>query len=182
MLAAWGQALVALALTGVGCVGSGVGVPDPVGAGGDVPGSAAEILALLDVRCGQRCHKGGAAPKGLSLEPTRAFAQLVGVYSAEVPTMLRVAPGQPEQSYLIAKLAATDARRVASRMPRGGPDYLTRPQIRAIEAWIAAGARADWVASQDLPDATGPGTVAGRSGRPAATDGAGDSSSREDVP
>ncbi len=139
-----------------GCVGSGAGVPDLEEASGAIPASTADILLLLEARCGQQCHRGGAAPKGLSLEPGRALQLLVGVESVEAPGMLRVNPGHPEQSYLISKVAPFDSRRVGSRMPRGGPNYLSNAQVRALKDWIRAGAAPDWQAGQDTEDVLRP--------------------------
>jgi hypothetical protein len=72
-----------------------------------------------------------------------SIANLVGVASNEVPDMMRVAPGRPDDSYLVVKLRASDPRRVGARMPRVGL-YLSRMEINAVERWIAAGAKADW--------------------------------------
>jgi len=129
-----------------GCVGSGVGVPNDEPDPAAVPKTYQELHDIIFTPlCAQPCHHGGAAPKGLSLEPLRALDNLVGVASMEVPGLLRVAPGAPDDSYLVIKLKSTDPRRVGSRMPRTGPPYLSGAQIRAIKRWIAAGAQDDWV-------------------------------------
>lgn len=148
--------VAAVVLTG--CVGTGVGVPVPQADSGAVPRTYAEIeQGIFATTCAPQCHQGGAAPKGLSLEPGRALELLVGVPSAEVPDMMRVAPGQPDASYLVVKLVPFDPRRVGARMPRNGPPFLTDAQVRAIRDWIAAGARDDWDASQaPLADALMP--------------------------
>lgn len=118
------------------------------------PQTTQEILGLLDQACAQACHRGGASPKGLSLEPARALQQLVGISSVEAPDLLRVDPGAPERSYLVVKLVPSDSRRVGSRMPRGGPTFFTGAQVRAIKAWIKAGAAEDWEAdAEDDPRA-----------------------------
>ncbi len=138
----WLQSLLGVACAG--CVGTGEGVPAPP-EGGAVPTTWPQIQAqILGPMCAQPCHHGGAAPKGLSLDDAGALQSLVGVASSEVPTMQRVAVGQPDQSYLIVKVAGTDARRVGARMPRLGPPFLTNGQIAALRKWISAGARADW--------------------------------------
>ena len=76
----------------------------------------------------------------------RCFARLdgalslVNVQSLQVAQVAqdRVAPGDPDNSYLIRKLEG-DAGIVGSRMPQGGPflDQATTDQIRQ---WIADGA------------------------------------------
>lgn len=83
------------------------------------------------------CHAGGAAPQGLRLDAANSYALLVGVTSNEVPTLKRVAPGRPDDSYLIQKLEGHAA--VGARMPLGGP-YLDAPTIALIRQWIADGA------------------------------------------
>ena len=84
------------------------------------------------------CHAGGAAPQGLRLDAGNSYALLVGVSSSEVPTVKRVEPGQPDNSYLIQKLEGHAA--VGARMPFGGP-YLDDASIAIIRQWISAGAQ-----------------------------------------
>jgi len=57
-----------------------------------------------------------------------------------VPTMMRVAPGDPDGSYLLQKIASTPPQD-GVRMP---PDQPLPPhKIEAIRLWIAAGAQDD---------------------------------------
>jgi hypothetical protein len=82
------------------------------------------------------CHGAASPQQGMSLvSPTHAA--LSAVPSTEVPAMMRVAPGQPDASYLLHKItAATPMDGV--RMP---PDQPLAPhKIEAIRLWIAAGA------------------------------------------
>ena len=67
-----------------------------------------------------------------------SFAALVGVASVEVPTLQRVAAGNPSDSYLIRKLEGAPGI-VGSRMPLGGP-FLPQSTIDSIRLWIANGA------------------------------------------
>ncbi len=147
-----------------GCVGNGVGVPAPPEPGATGPKTWPEIQSqILEPTCAQPCHHGGAAPKGLALDTASAYKMLVGVASSEVPAMLRVAPGKPEDSYLMAKVIGSDPRRVGSRMPRTGPPFLSSAQITSLRHWISAGATTDWkdepadaeVLTVPLPDAGG---------------------------
>jgi hypothetical protein len=87
------------------------------------------------------CHTGptsGILPSGMNLS-TRAssFAALVNVASIEVPNLDRVAPGNPDNSYLIHKIEGTAA--VGVRMPQGGP-FLNQATIDMIRQWITDGA------------------------------------------
>jgi len=84
------------------------------------------------------CHAGGAAPQGLRLDAANSYAMLVGVPSTESAGVLRVAPGEPDRSYLIQKLEGHAA--VGARMPLGGP-YLDADTMAVLRRWIAEGAR-----------------------------------------
>lgn len=84
------------------------------------------------------CHAGANAPQGLRLDAANSFAMLVNVASAEVPGLLRVNPGNPNQSYLVQKIEGTAA--VGVRMPANGPPFLTQAQIDLVRSWISAGA------------------------------------------
>lgn len=87
------------------------------------------------------CHTGPSAanlPSGMDLSSAAAsFANLVSVASLEQPLILRVAPGDADNSYLVHKLEGTAT--VGARMPQGGP-FLDQPTIDAIRAWIDQGA------------------------------------------
>jgi hypothetical protein len=83
------------------------------------------------------CHAGSSAPLGLRLEADAAYAMLVNAPSAEVPGVLRVAPGNPDDSYLIQKLEGTAT--VGGRMPLNGPP-LPAETIAVIRQWITDGA------------------------------------------
>lgn len=83
------------------------------------------------------CHAGGAAPQGLRLDAANSYAMLVGVASSQSAGVLRVAPGRPDDSYLVQKLEGHAA--VGARMPLGGP-YLDAAQVAVIRQWIVGGA------------------------------------------
>lgn len=83
------------------------------------------------------CHTGAGAPQGLRLDEANSYGLLVDVASTEVPSILRVAPGDPDNSYLIQKLEGTAS--VGERMPLGGP-ALAQATIDVIRQWILDGA------------------------------------------
>jgi hypothetical protein len=87
-----------------------------------------------------RCHSGAAAPQGLQLDAAHSYALLVGVPSNEMPNLNRVAPGDPDSSYLMQKLEGA-AGIAGVRMPFGGP-YLPQATIDVIRQWITDGAPA----------------------------------------
>ena len=78
---------------------------------------------------------------GLDLSTEGTHASLVGVVSRQKPAVLRVAPGDPANSYLIQKIEA-QADIVGTRMPQRGP-FLTDGQIAIIKRWIELGAKRD---------------------------------------
>jgi mono/diheme cytochrome c family protein len=85
------------------------------------------------------CHTGANAPRGLRLDSDEnSYAFLVNRAADEIPTLMRVNPGKPDDSYLIKKLEGT-ADIVGARMPLGGP-YLSQEQINQVRSWIANGA------------------------------------------
>lgn len=92
------------------------------------------------------CHVGANAPVGLRLDAANSFAMLVNVASVQVPTLLRVKPGDPDNSYLVQKI---DGRAtVGGRMPLGRA-ALPQASIDLVRSWIAAGATAN--SATDLP-------------------------------
>jgi hypothetical protein len=83
------------------------------------------------------CHVGPNAPQGLRLDAGNSYALLVNVASTQVPTLLRVKPGDPDNSWLVQKI---DGRAtVGGRMPLGRA-ALPQASIDLVRSWIAAGA------------------------------------------
>ena len=144
-------ALALLALAGCGGNGHGLDANGrPIGEGGD-GGIVPEFQSIQDhvftPICTQ-CHAGASAPQGMSLEEGRAYDMIVGVASEEVPALMRVAPGDPDNSYLFHKISGT--QEVGDRMPLDLPP-LDAETIEAIRQWIEDGALPpSGVARQDL--------------------------------
>jgi hypothetical protein len=88
------------------------------------------------------CH-GTARAGALDLRPESAYASLVGVLAdnpvARAAGTLRVVPGDPERSFLVAKLRGTLVDGEGTRMPQVGPP-LPAAKIDLVRRWIAAGA------------------------------------------
>ncbi|HEV2700305.1 MAG TPA: Ig-like domain-containing protein [Steroidobacteraceae bacterium] len=132
-----------------GCAGNGKGLDangNPIGTQSSAPSSApttasAAFQSIQDTVftpiC-TRCHIGANAPEGLQLDEAHSYALLVGVPSAEVPSVLRVKAGDPANSYLIQKLQGSSGI-VGVQMPFGGP-YLSQSTIGMIQQWITNGA------------------------------------------
>ena len=140
--------LASLTLAAACTAGSGEGLDiagRPLGEGGAVPpGPTLEALQanLFDPFC-ITCHAGAAAPLGLRLDAGNSFNNLVGVPSRQTG-LLRVEPGNPDDSYLIRKLEGTASE--GDQMPLGGPP-LPQSTIDFARQWITDGA---------LPDDAGP--------------------------
>lgn len=100
----------------------------------------ADIVPLLEGNCAT-CHLTGEEAGGLSLVGDAAIASLVDKPSQGAPAILRIAPGNPDRSYIVMKLEGTHIAHGGSgaRMPFGGPP-LSPTQIATIRNWIAAGA------------------------------------------
>jgi hypothetical protein len=136
---ALGASLVIIAA----CAGNGEGLDangQPIGSdSGSIPLSADfdSIQANIFTPICSVCHVGGGAPEGLRLDAADSYNLLVGVPSTEVPTLLRVKPGDPADSYIIQKLQGHAA--VGAQMPFGGP-YLSSTTIAFIQQWITNGA------------------------------------------
>jgi hypothetical protein len=137
--------LIALCVSAVlsGCGGGGDGYNAPPPAAQTPPPPAANQTLFQQVQtqvltpnC-NGCHVGPNAPAGLRLDAANSFAMLVGVQSTQVPTLLRVKPGDPDNSYLVQKI---DGRAtVGGRMPLGRAP-LPQASIDLVRSWIAAGA------------------------------------------
>jgi mono/diheme cytochrome c family protein len=95
-----------------------------------------QIQPIFTANCVE-CHSGGSAPRGLRLDAQNSYANLVNVNSSEVPSLKRVKPSDPDNSYLVHKIEGTAA--VGARMPLGGPP-LSAAEINLIRQWIAEGA------------------------------------------
>ena len=93
------------------------------------------------VPCTQ-CHNAvGSLFNGLNLTNAVAYSNLVNVSSRERPGTLRVAPGNPDASYLIHKVEGRPGI-VGGRMPFNGP-FLSDGQILVLKRWIELGAPND---------------------------------------
>jgi mono/diheme cytochrome c family protein len=97
---------------------------------------SSQIQSIFDARC-ISCHIGGGAPQQLRLDAANSYSLLVNVASHEVPSLLRVEPGNPDDSYLVQKVEGTAA--VGGRMPLNSTP-LTEEQIALIRRWISEGA------------------------------------------
>jgi cysteine-rich repeat protein len=96
------------------------------------------------------CHGYDPGEGNLDLQTPAAYDSLINITStASISGMKRVLPGEPEQSFLYAKLLwGTDPTMPAdggSPMPAGGAPALTADHLEALEKWIRGGAPEDLV-------------------------------------
>jgi hypothetical protein len=141
----------AVALNLAGCAGNGDGLnakglpPGSASSGGGGTGTTepftADFQSIQDnvfTPICVPCHSGASAPKGLMLDATNSYNLLVGHPSTEVPSLDRVKPDDPDNSYIIIKLQ-DGAGIVGSQMPLGETP-LPQATIDVIRQWITNGA------------------------------------------
>lgn len=148
-----GLALTPLLVGGLACSDSsgpngGSGGDNGGGNGGGNGGAGTPTLSgsvqpILDANCaGSSCHIGNASPPfGLNMTSGQTHGNTVDVPSGQVPTMDRIEPGQPDQSYLVHMIQGTFAQvgGTGPKMPLGAGS-LSQGQIDTIRDWITAGA------------------------------------------
>lgn len=101
-----------------------------------------EIQPLWNAQC--TCHLMG--PSGTMVAPTMtlneavSWQQLIGTPSMAVPSLARVQPGKPDESYLWHKINDThlEVGGTGTEMPPGL--MLDAATIQTIENWILGGA------------------------------------------
>jgi len=121
----------------------------------DAPEQADDVIVVIDDSAAQaeaafatiqdtvftpicaECHGEGSVSAGLSLNAGSAFANLVGVASTQNPSLSRIAPNDPDNSYLVQKIEGIAA--FGSRMPLGGAP-LPQETIDFIRQWVSNGA------------------------------------------
>jgi hypothetical protein len=100
---------------------------------------SADIQPVFNASC-VACHQGASAGGGMTLENGRAFAGIVNQPSSQA-AMARVAPYNPDNSYLVRKLEDTHIQAGGSgaRMPLNA-NPLPAAQIDLVRRWISLGA------------------------------------------
>lgn len=123
--------------SGQGLDGNGRPLSEGADPGGPLLPTYASIQSHVFTPICAACHAGGSAPEGLRLDAGNGYALTVNVASAEVPSLKRILPGNPDQSYLVQKIEGHAS--VGARMPYGGP-YLDAATVATIRLWITQGA------------------------------------------
>lgn len=85
------------------------------------------------------CHGGSGPAAGLNLEEANAFDNIVNVPSSQVPSLLRVEPGNADDSYLLVKITGSERMAPGTfQMPIG--QELSSEHIGLVRRWIDGGA------------------------------------------
>ncbi|TMA48269.1 MAG: hypothetical protein E6J81_06190 [Deltaproteobacteria bacterium] len=92
------------------------------------------------------CHLGPVPAQGQDLSAGKTVGSSVNVKSTEIPTRLRIKPGNPDDSYLVQKIEGTPG--IAGLQeppgcpgsPLNGAQCLSADDISAIRQWITEGA------------------------------------------
>lgn len=118
---------------------------DPDAGGGDPIDQTATFTRvqneIFTPTCAQLgCHSPIGTQSSLVLSAGRAYTDTVNVTSVEMPSLVRVKPSDPTNSYLYRKI--TGAGITGDRMPQGLPP-LSDAQIKLVRDWIRRGAPND---------------------------------------
>ncbi len=140
-------ALLAACALLAGC-GSGDGFVGSGGASGPLGRISIRFKRTSSSRSASIVIPARMRRSGLRLDAANSYALLVGIASGERPNLLRVAPGDPNNSYLIQKLEGTAG--IGERMPAGLP-ALPQADIDVIRQWITDGAQPSSSASGTDP-------------------------------
>ncbi len=130
-------------LASVACAGDGTGLNGDDG--GDEVTLSRDVQPIFTSNCTfSGCHAGSSPAQGMNLGAGQAFSSVVNVAARELPSMNRVTPSQPDNSYLVHKVQDThiDVGGNGSRMPLGRSP-LSQSDIELIREWIQAGAQAN---------------------------------------
>ncbi|MEZ4449411.1 MAG: hypothetical protein R3B09_08025 [Nannocystaceae bacterium] len=105
---------------------------------GEAVSFTVDVQPIFSARCtGAGCHGKPMPAAGLDLGAGLSYADLVGVASSECANRLRVAPSQPDASYLIDKVKGINLC-TGTKMPKVGS--LTAEEVATLEAWVCNGA------------------------------------------
>jgi hypothetical protein len=117
---------------------------DPVGGGEPVDPTATFTRVQNEIftpTCGSiNCHDAIGRQSNQLLTAGNAYGNTVNVPSVEMPSLVRVKPNDPANSYLYRKI--TGAGITGDRMPQTLPP-LSDAQIKLVRDWIRRGAPND---------------------------------------
>jgi mono/diheme cytochrome c family protein len=113
--------------------------PAALAAENPAPTLKTDVQPIFDMACAD-CHGAKRAKAKLNLSAATALKALVNAPADEAPQLVRVKPGDPDNSYLWQKLQNKAAK--GKGMPRGifSTKRLPDAQLDVIRKWIEAGA------------------------------------------
>jgi hypothetical protein len=110
--------------------------PDPPANGTMISFSTIQTQVFSTSCALSGCHSGLVSP---DLRAGNSYAQLVDVLSSARPDLMRVKPGDSQNSYLIKKLTGDGT----SRMPPPPRPAIDAAIIDSVKIWIDRGAKND---------------------------------------
>jgi hypothetical protein len=99
---------------------------------------SADVQPIFTANCtAMGCHSFPMPQEGMDLRAGQAYGNTVNVASAQCTSRLRVAPGDPDNSYLVNKIEGVNLC-FGAKMPKVGS--LSQGEIQIIRDWVAQGA------------------------------------------
>ena len=138
------RSILILALLLVAC--GKLETPTDPGSGGGTPIDPTATFTRVQAEiftptCAQiNCHHPIGQQSQMILTASQAYGMTVNVASVEMPSLKRVTPGDPANSYLYRKITGSGI--TGDRMPQSLPP-LSDAQIALIRDWIRRGAPND---------------------------------------
>jgi len=144
---------------------------------------ARDIQPFFDRQC-VHCHTGDDHLGELVLERGASHGQTVEHASVEVPSLPRIAPGEPERSYLFLKMTGTHGKVGGQGWPMPPatplPNLISSADRENVRRWIMEGAKDD-SAPADLPPGHAVGAGKAPGGHAGTRDGVGQVSLARDI-
>jgi len=105
------------------------------------------VQPIVDQSCAVAgCHLGPVSAQGMDLSAGKTFSSTVEVKSKEIPRLLRITPGKPDDSYLVQKIegrpgiAGLQEPPGCPGPPLNGAQCPSVEDITVIRQWITEGA------------------------------------------
>jgi hypothetical protein len=116
-------------------------LPDRSGSDAPPVSFSAQVLPVLTSRCSaSTCHGGSSPGGGMRITTGTAYSSLVGKFSTQCTSVLRVKAWDPDNSYLMHKLSGKGGSCFkGDQMPKGAMPLITA-DVNNIYHWIWQGA------------------------------------------
>ena len=108
---------------------------------------SSNVQPIVDQSCAVAgCHLGPVSAQGMDLSAGKTFSSTVEVKSKEIPRLLRITPGKPDDSYLVQKIegrpgiAGLQEPPGCPGPPLNGAQCPSVEDITVIRQWITEGA------------------------------------------